>query len=145
MFDIICHAKRVWGELRRKNCENDVKKKLMKEVHDLIRGKIKQMAFAHDSVRVLQFFIQSGSHEQRKEVFDELKDDTIGLCKSQCGKHVVKKLLMYGNKELLAAVMLTFKGHVSQMLRHAAASSIIEYAYNDKAVLGQRLMLTEEL
>lgn len=31
------------------------------------------------------------------------------------------------------------------MLRHAAASSIIEYAYNDKAVLGQRLMLTEEL
>lgn len=31
------------------------------------------------------------------------------------------------------------------MLRHAAASSIIEYAYNDKAVLAQRLMLTEEL
>lgn len=31
------------------------------------------------------------------------------------------------------------------MLRHAAASSIIEYAYNDKAILAQRLMLTEEL
>lgn len=31
------------------------------------------------------------------------------------------------------------------MLRHAAASSIIEYAYNDKAVLAQRLMLTDEL
>lgn len=31
------------------------------------------------------------------------------------------------------------------MLRHAAASAIIEYAYNDKAVLAQRLMLTEEL
>lgn len=31
------------------------------------------------------------------------------------------------------------------MLRHAAASTVIEYAYNDKAVLGQRLMLTEEL
>uniref|UniRef100_UPI0037E711ED pumilio homolog 3 n=1 Tax=Semicossyphus pulcher TaxID=241346 RepID=UPI0037E711ED len=145
MFEIICHAKRVWGDLRRKNCDNDMKKKLMKELHDLIRGKVKQMAFAHDSVRVLQCFIQFGSHEQRQEVFEELKDETITLCKSQYGKHVVKKLLMYGNKELLAGVMQTFKGHVRQMLRHAAASSIIEYAYNDKAVLAQRLMLTEEL
>uniref|UniRef100_A0A8C4IRF6 Pumilio RNA-binding family member 3 n=1 Tax=Dicentrarchus labrax TaxID=13489 RepID=A0A8C4IRF6_DICLA len=104
-----------------------------------------QMAFAHDSVRVLQCFIQFGSHEQRQEAFEELKDDIIGLCKSQYGKHVVKKMLMYGNKELMAAVMQTFKGHVRSMLRHAAASSIIEYAYNDKAVLAQRLMLTEGL
>lgn len=46
---------------------------------------------------------------------------------------------------MVAAVMQTFKGHVRTMLRHAAASAIIEYAYNDKAVLAQRLMLTEEL
>lgn len=45
----------------------------------------------------------------------------------------------------MASVMQTFKGHVRSMLRHAAASAIIEYAYNDKAVLAQRLMLTEEL
>lgn len=145
MFEIICQAKQVWGDLRRKNCDNDLKKKRMKELQDLIHGKIKQMAFAHDSVRVLQCFIQFGSHEQRQEVFEELKDEMVGLCKSQYGRHVVKKLLMYGNKELMAAVMQTFKGHVRPMLRHAAASSIIEYAYNDKAVLAQRLMLTEEL
>lgn len=53
--------------------------------------------------------------------------------------------VLHRNKELLAAVMQTFKGHVRPMLRHAAASSIIEYAYNDKAVLAQRLMLTEGL
>ncbi|XP_075935917.1 pumilio homolog 3 [Anarhichas minor] len=145
MFQIIRQCKQVWGDLRRKKCDNDVKKKLMMELHDLIRGKIKQMAFAHDSVRVLQCFIQFGSHEQRREVFEELRDDVIGLCKSQYGKHVVKKLLMYGNKELVAAVIPTFKGHVRTMLRHVAASSIIEYAYNDKAVLAQRLMLTEGL
>lgn len=49
------------------------------------------------------------------------------------------------NKEVIAAVIQALKGHVRPMLRHAAASTIIEYAYNDKAVLGQRLMLTEEL
>ncbi|XP_029024269.1 pumilio homolog 3 [Betta splendens] len=145
MFQIICHAKKVWGDLRRKNCDTELKKKLMSDLHNLIRGKIKQMAFAHDSVRVLQCFIQFGSNEQRQEVFDELKDDIISLCKSQYGRHMVKKLLMYGDKETVAAVMQTFKGHVRTMLRHAAASTIIEYAYNDKAILSQRLMLTEEL
>ncbi|XP_077352734.1 pumilio homolog 3 isoform X3 [Festucalex cinctus] len=145
MYQIINQAKQVWGDLRLKKCEGDLKRRLMKDLHDLIRGKYKQMAYAHDSVRVLQCFIQWGNHEQRQEVFDQLKDDVITLCKSQYGKHVVKKLLMYGNKELVAAVMQTFKGNVRQMLRHAAASAIIEYAYNDKAVLAQRLMLTEEL
>lgn len=41
--------------------------------------------------------------------------------------------------------MKAFKGQVRQMLRHAEASSVVEYAYNDKAILPQRLMLTEEL
>uniref|UniRef100_A0A667ZQ73 Pumilio RNA-binding family member 3 n=1 Tax=Myripristis murdjan TaxID=586833 RepID=A0A667ZQ73_9TELE len=108
-------------------------------------GLTEEMAYAHDTVRVLQCFIQFGNNEQRQEVFDELKDDMVGLCKSQYGRHIVKKLLMYSNKELLAAVMQMFRGQVRQMLRHAAASFLIEYAYNDKAVLAQRLMLTEEL
>ncbi|KAK7896052.1 hypothetical protein WMY93_021377 [Mugilogobius chulae] len=146
MFDIICQSKQIWGQLRIKKCDEQIKKKSMKQLHDLIRGKSKQVnGVPHDSVRVLQCFLQFGSNEQRQEVFDELKDDIISLCKSQYGRHVVKKLLMYGDKELVASVIQTFKGHVKSMLRHAAASSIIEYAYNDKAVLSQRLLLTEEL
>lgn len=45
----------------------------------------------------------------------------------------------------MGEVMLAFKGKVRQMLRHSEASSVVEYAYNDKAILSQRLMLTEEL
>ncbi|MED6252584.1 hypothetical protein ATANTOWER_013913 [Ataeniobius toweri] len=69
----------------------------------------------------------------------------LTMSKYPYGKHVVKKLLMYGNKELVAAVIQMFKGHIRQMLRHAAASTIVEYAYNDKAVLAQKLMITDEL
>ncbi|XP_072228164.1 pumilio homolog 3 isoform X3 [Leuresthes tenuis] len=145
MFEIICRSKHVWESLRRKKCDDEQKKKLMKELHDLIRGKVKQMAFAHDAVRVLQCFIQFGSHKQRQEVFEDLKDEILPLCKSQYGRHVVKKFLMYGNKELVAAVIQAFKGKVQKMLRHADASSIIEYAYNDKAMLAQRLMMSDEL
>lgn len=49
------------------------------------------------------------------------------------------------SKEQVAEVMVAFKGKVRQMLRHSEASSVVEYAYNDKAILSQRLMLTEEL
>uniref|UniRef100_A0A667Z4M7 Pumilio RNA-binding family member 3 n=1 Tax=Myripristis murdjan TaxID=586833 RepID=A0A667Z4M7_9TELE len=120
MFDIINQSKHIWGNLRRYT-----------HTH------------THTHTHTLnpspwQFYI-------KQEVFDELKDDMVGLCKSQYGRHIVKKLLMYSNKELLAAVMQMFRGQVRQMLRHAAASFLIEYAYNDKAVLAQRLMLTEEL
>ncbi|XP_056146732.1 pumilio homolog 3 [Lampris incognitus] len=145
MFEIISQSKHVWGTLRRKDCSVDKKRKLMGELQELIEGKIKAMAYAHDAARVLQCFIQFGDHEQRQVVFNELKDDIIGLSKSQYGRHAVKKLLMYGNKEMVASVIQSFKGNVRQMLRHAAASFLIEYAYNDKAVLAQRNMLAEEL
>ncbi|MED6265423.1 hypothetical protein CHARACLAT_025276 [Characodon lateralis] len=138
-------CKGVWGNLRRKKCDEEQKKKLMKELHGLIRGKMKQMAFPHDSVRVLRCFIQFGNQKQRWEVFEELKDGVLTMSKYPYRKHVVKKLLMYGNKELVAAVIQMFKGHIRQMLRHAAASTIVEYAYNDKAVLAQKLMITDEL
>lgn len=49
------------------------------------------------------------------------------------------------SKQQVGAVMSAFKGNVRQMLRHSEASSVVEYAYNDKAILSQRLMLTEEL
>lgn len=49
------------------------------------------------------------------------------------------------NKKQVAEVIVAFKGKVRQMLRHSEASSVVEYAYNDKAILSQRLMLTEEL
>ena len=51
----------------------------------------------------------------------------------------------FRSKPQIAEIIRSFKGHVRKMLRHAEASAIVEYAYNDKAILEQRNMLTEEL
>lgn len=53
--------------------------------------------------------------------------------------------IFFRSKAQIAEIMQSFKGHVRKLLRHAEASAIVEYAYNDKAVLEQRNMLTEEL
>ncbi|KAM6984680.1 pumilio homolog 3 [Aplochiton taeniatus] len=144
-YQIISRAKQVWEIIRRKDCDKGKRQKLVKEIEELIKGKVKTIAFAHDSTRVLQCFIQFGSDKQRQDVFDELKDDMVSLSKSKYSRNIVKKFLMYGNKDQVASVILAFRGNVRQMLRHSEASSVVEYAYNDKAVLAQRLMLTEDL
>ncbi|XP_036451215.1 pumilio homolog 3 [Colossoma macropomum] len=145
MYPIVIRAKQVWEIVRRKDCDKEKRAKLLKELQVLVQGKIKTIAFAHDSTRVLQCFIQFGNDKQRQEIFDELKDHMVELSKSKYAKNIVKKFLMYGNKQQVGEVMLAFKGKVRQMLRHSEASSVVEYAYNDKAILSQRLMLTEEL
>ncbi|KAM6329463.1 pumilio homolog 3 isoform 4-T10 [Alca torda] len=144
-YDIIVKSKQIWETVRRKKCDKETRAKLMNELQKLLRGKIKSLAFAHDSTRVIQCFIQYGNEKQRQETFEELKDSLVELSKSKYSRNIVKKFLMYGTKPQVAEIIKSFKGHVKKMLRHAEASAVVEYAYNDKAVLEQRNMMTEEL
>nr|XP_020724435.1 pumilio homolog 3 isoform X3 [Odocoileus virginianus texanus] len=144
-YDIVVRAKQIWEILRRKDCDKEKRVKLMSDLQKLIQGKIKTIAFAHDSTRVIQCYIQFGNEEQRKQAFEELRGDLVELSKAKYSRNIVKKFLMYGSKAQIAEVMRSFKGHVRKLLRHAEASAIVEYAYNDKAILEQRNMLTEEL
>ncbi|KAL7988699.1 hypothetical protein Chor_007618 [Crotalus horridus] len=144
-YDTIIKGKQIWEILRRKNCDKEKRKKLLDDLQELLRGKIKNMAFGHDSTRVIQCYIQFGSEKQRQEVFEELKESFAELSKSKYSRNIVKKLLMYGTKPQIAEIIKSFKGEVKKMLRHAEASAVVEYAYNDKAILQQRNMLAEEL
>ncbi|XP_055284285.1 pumilio homolog 3 isoform X3 [Moschus berezovskii] len=144
-YDIVVRAKQIWEILRRKDCDKEKRVKLMSDLQKLIQGKIKTIAFAHDSTRVIQCYIQFGNEEQRKQAFEELRGDLVELSKAKYSRNIVKKFLMYGSKAQIAEIMRSFKGHVRKLLRHAEASAIVEYAYNDKAILEQRNMLTEEL
>ncbi|XP_044512979.1 pumilio homolog 3 [Gracilinanus agilis] len=144
-YDTVLKAKQIWEYLRRKNCDKEKRIKLMSELQKLMQGKIKSIAFAHDSTRIIQCYIQYGNEEQRKGAFEELKESWVELSKARYSRNVVKKFLMYGNKSQIAEIIKSFKGQVRKMLRHAEASAVVEYAYNDKAILEQRNMLVEEL
>uniref|UniRef100_H3AIF3 Pumilio homolog 3 n=1 Tax=Latimeria chalumnae TaxID=7897 RepID=H3AIF3_LATCH len=144
-FDVILRSKQIWESLRRKDCDKEKRVKLMNNLQELLRGKIKDIAFAHDSTRVIQCYIQYGNNQQRQEAFEELKEHLVELSKSKYSRNIVKKFLMYGTKQQIAEIIKSFKGQVRKMLRHSEAASVVEYAYNDKAILEQRNMLTEEL
>ncbi|KAH0517794.1 Pumilio domain-containing protein [Microtus ochrogaster] len=142
---LVVQAKHIWESLRRKDCDKEKRVKLMSDLQKLIQGKTKTIAFAHNSTRVIQCFIQNGNEEQRKQAFEELQGDLVELSKAKYSRNIVKKFFMYGSKPQIAEIIRSFKGHVRKMLRHSEASAIVEYACNDKAILEQRNMLTEEL
>ncbi|KAM6169614.1 pumilio homolog 3 [Rhynchocyon petersi] len=144
-YDVVVRAKQIWETLRRKDCDKEKRVTLMSDLQKLIQGKIKTIAFAHDSTRVIQCYIQYGNEEQRREAFEELRDNLVELSKAKYSRNVVKKFLMYGNKPQVAEIIRSFRGQVRKMLRHSEASAIVEYAYNDRAILEQRNLLTEEL
>ncbi|XP_043574467.1 pumilio homolog 3 isoform X2 [Chiloscyllium plagiosum] len=144
-YDLVVRSKHIWETVRRKECSKEKRAELMKELQKLVHGNIKNIAFAHDSARVIQCYVQFGDEKQRQEVFEELKEHLVSLSKSKYGRHIVKKILMYGTKQQVAEIIKSFKGEVKKMLRHSEASAIVEYAYNDKAIFEQRKMLTEEL
>ncbi|XP_072446675.1 pumilio homolog 3 [Chiloscyllium punctatum] len=144
-YDLVVRSKHIWETVRRKECSKEKRAEMMKELQKLVHGNIKNIAFAHDSARVIQCYVQFGDEKQRQEAFEELKEHLVNLSKSKYGRHIVKKFLMYGTKQQVAEIIKSFKGEVKKMLRHSEASAIVEYAYNDKAILEQRKMLTEEL
>ncbi|NXG02726.1 PUM3 protein, partial [Sakesphorus luctuosus] len=151
-YDIIVKSKQIWENVRRKKCDKEKREKLMNELQKLLHGKIKNVgktteylsALLLKCVRFAMDF-KYGNEKQRQETFEELKDSLVELSKSKYSRNIVKKFLMYGTKTQVAEIIKSFKGHVKKLLRHAEASAVVEYAYNDKAILEQRNMLTEEL
>lgn len=60
----------------------------MSDPQKLIQRKIKTIAFAHDSTRVIQGYIQSGNEEQRKQAFEELRENFVELRKATYSRNV---------------------------------------------------------
>lgn len=58
-------------------------------------SRVLQIAFAHDSTRVIQCLIQYGSEEQRKWAFEELQ----GIGNKQCVYLIIKSLVFPRNAE----------------------------------------------
>ncbi|KAF3819787.1 hypothetical protein GH733_015296 [Mirounga leonina] len=135
-YDTVGPAKQIW-EILRKDCDKEKRVKLMS---DLQKGKLK-LSHLH---MIQLYYIQYGNEEQRKQAFEELRDDLVQLSKAKYFGDT-KKFLKYGSKPQIAEIMRSFKGHMRKMLWHAEASDIVEYTYNDKAILEQRNMLREEL
>ncbi|KAF9582588.1 pumilio domain member 6 [Lunasporangiospora selenospora] len=141
--ELIYPAKKIWERLRRKDLAKDERKEVMKEMMDLITGKVQEIIFKHDMSRIIQSCLKYGNEDQRNVIAGELVGYYLTLSKSMYGRFIVVKILHFCPK-YRDTLIKEFYGRVRQLIRHKEAASVIEDAYSNYANAGQRNGLIQE-
>ncbi|KAJ4367437.1 Pumilio y domain member 6 [Neocucurbitaria cava] len=143
--DIIERTKKLWEKLRLKShIEKDERKKLVKELFEIITGRVKDFVFKHDSVRVIQTAIKYSTMEQRRMIARELKGEYKVLAEGKYSKFLIAKLVEKGDPEIRDLVITEFYGHVKRMINHPEAAWIVDDIYRQIATQEQKNRLLRE-
>jgi len=147
VYNLGMEAKKIWEELRDedKMKENEQKKvKLASELHALVKGNIKKIIFAHDTVRVVECLMAMGDEAVKESIFQEMKEDIVEMSKSKYASFFAHKLLRYGSKEQRAHTIKALMGKVAKLMKHKTAATVVELAYNDYADAATRNSMLQE-
>lgn len=142
--DVIQKSKKIWEQIRRKDLSKEERTKKIEEHQEMIRGQIKDLAFKHDTSRVVQTALKYGSKAIREEVAKELKGTYVNLAQSSYGKYLVVKVMHYGSPETRTSVAGEFVGHVKRLIRHREASFVIEDIYREYGTPEQKAQMVRE-
>ncbi|KAF1941792.1 ARM repeat-containing protein [Clathrospora elynae] len=143
--DIIERSKKLWEKLRMKShIDKDERKELVKELFDIITGRVKDFVFKHDSVRVIQTAIKYSTMEQRRMIARELKGNFKVLAEGKYSKFLIAKLVEKGDPEIRDLVITEFYSHVKRMINHPEGSWIIDDIYRAVATPEQKNRMLRE-
>merc|ERR1711942_472273 len=84
VYNLGVEAKKIWEELRdeEKMKESEQKKlKLASQLHALVKGNIKKIIFAHDTVRVVECLMAMGDEAVKESIFQEMREDIVEMAK----------------------------------------------------------------
>lgn len=142
--DSIARSKKIWERLRIKSAvPKDERQKLVKELLDIINGRVKEFVFKHDSVRVIQCALKYATPEQKTKIAEELKGSYKELAESKYAKFLVAKLIVLDPKVRDLAVP-EFYGHVKRLMRNPEAGWIVDDIYRSVATPQQKTRLLRE-
>ncbi|KAH6614841.1 pumilio domain-containing protein [Boeremia exigua] len=143
--DVIERSKKLWEKLRLKShIEKDERKELVKELFEIITGRVKDFVFKHDSVRVIQTAIKYSTMEQRRMIARELKGEFKILSEGKYSKFLIAKLVEKGDPEIRDLIITEFYGHVKRMINHPEAAWILDDIYRAVATPEQKNRMLRE-
>jgi pumilio family protein 6 len=142
--DSIQRSKKLWEQLRRKShVKKEERDVLVKELFDIITGRVQDFVFKHDSVRVIQTALKYAAPAQRKQIAVELKGHYRELAESKYAKFLIAKMVI-GDTEVRDLVVQDFYGHVKRLMRHPEASWIVDDIYRTIATKEQKAIMLRE-
>jgi len=128
---MITKAKKLWEKLRLTELNPKQRESAMKEMMNLIKGRIQEIIFKHDASRIIQTCLKYGNPSQRKEIISELKGKLVTLSKSHYSHFLASKILKYCDEKHV--LLKEFYGHFKELLKHKEACPVIEYIWTDVA------------
>uniref|UniRef100_A0A0R3RX93 PUM-HD domain-containing protein n=1 Tax=Elaeophora elaphi TaxID=1147741 RepID=A0A0R3RX93_9BILA len=137
-FDLVLKCKHLWEKLRCGKTSESERKKLATEIFGIVKGKVKELIFAHDSCRIVECMVANGKNDVRSALFEELIPEIIRMTKSKYARFFVIKMLKHGSVSQRQIIFDAFRGHCVSLLRVSSAAQVLELAYNDYANAEQR-------
>ncbi|POS87529.1 hypothetical protein EPUL_001921 [Erysiphe pulchra] len=145
LADDLARTKKIWERLRRKSHVPLLERKeLVKELFDIITGRIKDFVLKHDSVRVVQTAIKYANPEQKRTIAMELAGTFRQLAESKYAKFLIGKLLVHGDDKIRDIIIPEFFGHVRRLIKHPEASWILDDIYRGAATNLQKAQILRE-
>ncbi|KAK6103673.1 CPL domain family protein [Brugia pahangi] len=137
-FDLVLQCKHLWEKLRCGKTSETEQKKLVIDIYGIVKGKVKELIFAHDACRIVECMVKNGGSDVRNALFEELVSEIINMTKSKYARFFVIKMLKHGSVVQRQIIFDAFRGHCVSLLRMSSSAQVLESAYNDYANAQQR-------
>ncbi|KAL1452172.1 hypothetical protein WDU94_006474 [Cyamophila willieti] len=144
-YDVVVESKKIWEQVRRADCPDEKKQKLLTKLHGLLKGKMDKIVFSHDMSRIIQWLLKLSSPQMRNEIIVELLPHTIAMIQSKYSNVLVKHMLKSGDDATKNEVIKALQSKVVTLLSHTTASPILMYAHDQVASPAQKLAMRQEL
>ncbi|KAH9475808.1 Pumilio homology domain family member 6 [Psilocybe cubensis] len=140
---LLVDAKKVWALARQKNIPTAERTKHIKDLMNVIRGKVTDIVFKHDASRIVQTVVKHGGQKERDEVASELKGKFKDLAQNKYSKFLVTKLIKLCPSHR-ASILYEFQPYVLRMLLHRESSSVLADSFELYANAYERTILLRE-
>ncbi|KAG5187252.1 armadillo-type protein [Tribonema minus] len=127
--DTVVRAKELWNKLRERKITEEQRAPLVRELMQLLRGKVYKISMKHDASRVVQSAVTFGSNTDRDLILTELEGHLVELSQLQYAHFIVLKLLQRARgAEEQRRVTKDLRGHVAKLATHSIGARVIQQA-----------------
>ncbi|KAM3719404.1 Pumilio domain-containing protein [Dirofilaria immitis] len=124
-FDLVLKCKHLWEKLRCGKTNETEREKLAIEIFGIVKGKVKELIFAHDTCRIVECVVTNGGSNVRSAIFEELIPEIIRMTKSKYARFFIMKMLKHGSATQRKTIFDAFRGHCVSLLRISSAAQWI--------------------
>ncbi|KIJ15752.1 hypothetical protein PAXINDRAFT_114116 [Paxillus involutus ATCC 200175] len=140
---LLASAKRVWSLARQKNIPSTERQKHVRDLMDIVKGKVKDIVLKHDASRIIQTIVKYGGQKERDQIAGELKGHYKELAQSKYSKFLVTKLIRLCPTHR-ASMLQEFQSNVMRLLLHREASGVLADTFELYANAYERTILLQD-